>query len=146
MSRATPTLKRKCLHFDEIFITGCTMSCQNDNFRCSQWLKFRQNDDIFVSVALAAVNHAISTHLSYQQLTDYCSNVTITEVGVGGRGEEERAGEFPYRDYVWSMTSTHMFIHLKTLPLLAYQTLPFGYYQPLIPRHRLCTCVNVRYT
>ena len=23
---------------------------QNDNFQCSQWLKFRQNDDIFVSV------------------------------------------------------------------------------------------------
>ena len=44
------TLKRKCLHFDEIFITGCTGSCQNDNFQCSQWLKFRQNDDIFVSV------------------------------------------------------------------------------------------------
>ena len=44
------TLKRKCLHFDEIFITGCTGSCQNDNFQCSQWLKFRQNDNIFVSV------------------------------------------------------------------------------------------------
>ena len=44
------SLKRKCLHFDEIFITGCTGSCQNDNFQCSQWLKFRQNDDIFVSV------------------------------------------------------------------------------------------------
>ena len=44
------TLKRKCLHFDEIFVTGCTGSCQNDNFQCSQWLKFRQNDDIFVSV------------------------------------------------------------------------------------------------
>ena len=44
------SLKRKCLHFDEIFITGCTGSCQNDNFQCSQWLKFRQIDDIFVSV------------------------------------------------------------------------------------------------
>ena len=44
------TLKRKCLHFDEIFITGCTESCQNDNFRCSQWWNFHQNDDIFVSV------------------------------------------------------------------------------------------------
>ena len=39
-------LNRKCRHFDEIFITGCTESCQNDNFRCSQWWKFRQNDDI----------------------------------------------------------------------------------------------------
>ena len=43
-------LKRKSLHFDEMFITGCTGSCQNDNFQCSQWWKFRQNDDIFVSV------------------------------------------------------------------------------------------------
>ena len=44
------TLKGKCLHFDEIFITGCTESCQNDNFQCSQWWKFRQNDDISLSV------------------------------------------------------------------------------------------------
>ena len=44
------TLKHKCRHFDEIFITGCTESCQNDNFRCSQWLKFHQNDNISVSV------------------------------------------------------------------------------------------------
>ena len=46
------TLKRKSLHFDEMFITGCTGSCQNDNFQCSQWWKFRQNDDIFVSVLI----------------------------------------------------------------------------------------------
>ena len=44
---ATP--KRKC-HFDEIFINSCTGSCQNGNFRCSQWWKFRQNDDISVSL------------------------------------------------------------------------------------------------
>ena len=38
-------LKRKCGHFDEIFITGCTGNCQNDNFKCSQWWrKFRQNE------------------------------------------------------------------------------------------------------
>ena len=43
-------LKRKCHHFDEIFVTGCTESCHFDNFRCSQWWKFHQNDDIFVSV------------------------------------------------------------------------------------------------
>ena len=30
----------RCRRFDEIFITGCTKSCQNDNFRCSQWLNF----------------------------------------------------------------------------------------------------------
>ena len=44
------TLKRKCRHFDEIFITSCTGSCHFDNFQCSQWWKFNQNEDIFVSV------------------------------------------------------------------------------------------------
>ena len=45
----TCSLKQKCFHFDEIFITGCTGSCQNDIFQCSQWWKFNQND-IFISV------------------------------------------------------------------------------------------------
>ena len=27
-------------YFDEIFITGWTGSCQNDNFQCTQWWKF----------------------------------------------------------------------------------------------------------
>ena len=44
-------LKRKCRRFDEIFIIGCTESCQNDNFQCSQWWKFHQNDNISVSVS-----------------------------------------------------------------------------------------------
>ena len=43
-------LKRKCRHFDEILITGCTGSCHFDNFQCSQWWKFHQNEDISVSV------------------------------------------------------------------------------------------------
>ena len=45
-----PSLKRKCRHFDEIWITGCTGSCHFDNFQCSQWWKFHQNEDISVSV------------------------------------------------------------------------------------------------
>ena len=44
------SLKRKCHHFDGIFITGCTGSCHFDNFQCSQWWKFCQNDNISVSV------------------------------------------------------------------------------------------------
>ena len=28
--------KQKSHHFDEIFITDCTKSCQNDNFQCRQ--------------------------------------------------------------------------------------------------------------
>ena len=44
------SLKRKCRHFDEIFITGCTGSCHVDNFQCSQWWKFPQNEDVSVWV------------------------------------------------------------------------------------------------
>ena len=39
----------ECFHFDKIFITGCTGSCQNDNFQWSQWSKFHQNDEIVIS-------------------------------------------------------------------------------------------------
>ena len=53
------SLNRKCRHFDEISITGCTESCHFDNFRCSQWWKFCQNDDIFGSVLyLLTLNYA----------------------------------------------------------------------------------------
>ena len=45
-----PALKRKCFHFDGIFVICCIGSCHFDNFRCSQWWKFHQNDDISISV------------------------------------------------------------------------------------------------
>ena len=38
------------LIFDKIFIIGCIERCQNDNFQCSQWWKFQQNDNITISV------------------------------------------------------------------------------------------------
>ena len=44
------TLKRACRHFDKIYIYGCTGKCHYNNFHCSQWRKFRQNDKISVSV------------------------------------------------------------------------------------------------
>ena len=59
---ATTALKRKSLYFDEMFITGCTGSCQNDNFQYSQWWKFRQNDDSFVSVGLSSVSVMLPVH------------------------------------------------------------------------------------
>ena len=37
-------------NFTKIPVTGCTGSCHNGNFQCSQWLKFHQNDDISVSL------------------------------------------------------------------------------------------------
>ena len=46
-------LKRKCLHLDEIFITGCIGSCQDDNFQCIPGWKLRQNEisisEIFIT-------------------------------------------------------------------------------------------------
>ena len=45
------SLRQKYLNFDEIFITDCTGSYQNDNFQCSWWWKFHPNDDIFISVS-----------------------------------------------------------------------------------------------
>ena len=62
--------KRKCLHFDEIIITGCTGSCQSDNFQCSQWWKFRQNDDIFVSVIVKNVR-GIDLECMYERKVCY---------------------------------------------------------------------------
>ena len=39
------SLKRKDRHVDEFTITG-TGSCQNENFRYSQWWQIRQTDDL----------------------------------------------------------------------------------------------------
>ena len=41
--------EQKCSYSDKIFITGCTESCHSDNFWCSLWWKFCQND-ISISV------------------------------------------------------------------------------------------------
>ena len=54
------TLKQKCRHFDETFITGCTGSCHFDNFQCSQWWTFHQNEDSSVSVCMTEPNRGDS--------------------------------------------------------------------------------------
>ena len=46
------SLKWERCHCDEFFISSHTEGCHNDNFRCSQWWKFRQND-ISVSVNIS---------------------------------------------------------------------------------------------
>ena len=46
------TLKRKCRHIDEIVIIDCTGSCHFDNFQCSRWWQFYQNEHISVTVYL----------------------------------------------------------------------------------------------
>ena len=42
------SLKCKCHHFDEIFVTDCTESCYFDNFWSSQWRQFHKNGNISV--------------------------------------------------------------------------------------------------
>ena len=59
------TLKQKCHHFDEIFVTGCTESCQNDNFQCSQWRKFHQNDNSSISVKTYPNGNPTQKHRHY---------------------------------------------------------------------------------
>ena len=64
----------KCHHFDEIFVTDCSESCQNDNFQCSQWWKFRQNGNISVSVELVlwqllAFRDAVSWSVTHATFT-----------------------------------------------------------------------------
>ena len=43
-------LKRKCRHFDEIFITSCTGICHFDNFQYSRCWELHQYEDLSVSV------------------------------------------------------------------------------------------------
>ena len=50
-------------HFGEIFNTGCTRSYQNDNFRCSQWWKLHQNEEISFSV-ISSWQTSVSFHPS----------------------------------------------------------------------------------
>ena len=85
--------KQKCHHFDEIYVTGCSESCQNDNFLCSQWQKFHQNDNISISVlnvwtwmvytdyhAPAASLHAIEDllkNISYHQYINNGDNSSV---------------------------------------------------------------------
>ena len=62
-------------HFNEIF-TGCTGSCNFDNFRCSQWWRFRQND-ISVSVCVWRLSvHTLQIITAYCKLTCQCELIT----------------------------------------------------------------------
>ena len=69
------TLKQKWRHFDEIFITGCTGSCHFDNFQCSQWWTFHQNEDFSVSVknntTILLILHDIAEQMSLPPVTPY---------------------------------------------------------------------------
>ena len=66
---ARQSLKQKC-HFDEIFITGCIGSCHFDNFQCSQWWTFHQNEDFSVSVMSGMTGFRESRSLENESWND----------------------------------------------------------------------------
>ena len=72
--------KRKC-HFDEIFVTGCTRSCLNDNFWCRQWWKFRQNYSNSVSVR--DIIHSENVQFTRILQTYSIDTTTITPICIG---------------------------------------------------------------
>ena len=68
----------KYCHFDEIFITGCTGSCQNDNFQCSQCWKFHQNDYIFLGNVSDLLNRILVGQVSPQIIcSNSCQNIVL---------------------------------------------------------------------
>ena len=44
------TLKTKSRQFDNLVVTGGTVSCHSDNLRCHQWRRSCQSDDLLFSV------------------------------------------------------------------------------------------------
>ena len=50
MTTVCNTLKTNGRHIDNLFVTGCTWGCPNDNLGCSQWREGCQYDDLLGSV------------------------------------------------------------------------------------------------
>ena len=100
------TLKRKC-HFDEIFFTGCT----GDNFRYSQWWKFRQTgnislqcipttgasmhyNDVIMSVMVSQIAGVLIVHSTVCSVADQRKHQSSASVAFV-RGNSPVTGEFP---------------------------------------------------
>ena len=62
VTRKTTNIKRKCRHFANIFITGCTRSWCFENIHCRQWGTVRQNDVISVLVIRVEIMHDLTSH------------------------------------------------------------------------------------
>ena len=71
---ASNTLKPKC-HFDEIFIIGCIGSCHFDKFKCSQWEKFLQSEDISVSVYGGKWNVQVSRYTNTKEIAHWTTEI-----------------------------------------------------------------------
>ena len=71
-------------HLEKIFITSFTRSNQNENSRCSFWWKFRQHDDVSVSVhvlmgecALAEESHVLLLYCRLTSSTAWRDGVSV---------------------------------------------------------------------
>ena len=58
---------RRCRHFDEVVVIGCTGSCQNTNFQYYKWQKNNQNDDIFVSLKASVFYKTVTSPYPHER-------------------------------------------------------------------------------
>ena len=74
------SLKGKCLHLDDNLISGRTESCQNENFRYSQWHKCCQN---YVSVSVKAWLRNYIPHImacDYLSMCHFTGSVSLIHI------------------------------------------------------------------
>ena len=88
------SLEQKCLHLNEIFITGYTGSCHFNNLQCSQWWQFHQNEDIFVSVMTSSFIHAHYSDVIMGEKASQITSLTIVYSTVYS-GEDQRKHQGP---------------------------------------------------
>ena len=119
--------KRKCRNFDEIFITDYTGSCHFDNFQCSLWWKFRQNN-IPVSLLIKKILETYSRNL---QLHHSLATLSAWLAFCEGNPLQGTYGS-PHKDSaLWSFGSFY-FVSMNKLLFTQrvywwYET-PWGYY------------------
>ena len=94
-----------CLHFHDIFINGCTGSCQNDNFQCSQWWNCQKEE--FSALQWRHNGHdGLSNHQPhpcllnrlYRRISKKTSKLCVTGLCVRN---SPVTGEFPHK---WPVT------------------------------------------
>ena len=135
------SLKRKCRHFGEIFITDCTGSCHFYNFQCSQWWNFRQRDDISVSVVMTTCGATcdgkvgIITTLCLQFMHTNTKLVitspadTLALNGINMHSDEYNwvTCKYPHIFVIRYVFFIHLFVISFFLSLSIYSFLCFGY-------------------
>ena len=64
--------------YSNIFITGCTGNCLIGNFRCNNWRKYCQNDDISISLQ-HTWSHSPTRHI-YSSWLLLVSTISLTQM------------------------------------------------------------------